>query len=86
MSVSTKKWKDRGKGRGYGYVSEKTKKFICGKKKLSPDKHTEIPGERFRDSLPVNSSDKSGDHSARIKGKVQNISEWVRSDRLQGMK
>ena len=67
-------------------MSEKTKKFICGKKKFLPDKPTDLPMERFRDSLPVNSSDNSGDHSARIKGKVQNISEWVRSDRLQGMK
>ena len=47
VPVSTKKWKDRGKGRGYGYVSGKTKKFICGKKKLCSDKPTEIPSTKY---------------------------------------
>ena len=27
--VTTKKWKDRGGGRGYGYVSSKVVKYIC---------------------------------------------------------
>ena len=29
VTVSSKKWKDRGGGKGYGYVSQKVTKFIC---------------------------------------------------------
>ena len=29
ISITSKKWRDRGGGRGFGYVTRKTTKFIC---------------------------------------------------------
>ena len=37
ISVTTKKWRDRGKGRGYGYVSVKIPQFICSDRWKSRD-------------------------------------------------
>ena len=37
ISVTTKKWRDRGKGRGFGYVSVKTPQFICSDRLKSRD-------------------------------------------------
>ena len=47
LKVSTKKWKDRGKSRGFGWVTCKVTKFCCKFKKTAA-----IPDnlERFRDS------------------------------------
>ena len=32
VTVSSKKWKDRGGGRGYGYVTQRVTRFICVKR------------------------------------------------------
>ena len=47
LKVSTKKWKDRGKSRGFGWVTCKTTKYCCKFKKTAA-----IPDnlERLRDS------------------------------------
>ena len=36
VTVSSSKWKDRGNGRGYGYVSTKVTKFICMRRNEAP--------------------------------------------------
>ena len=44
ISVTSKKWKDRGGGRGFGYVTRKTTKFIC-KLRSEPNKSNLISEE-----------------------------------------
>ena len=34
MKISTKKWKDCGKGRGFGYVSVRVTKYACDYRRL----------------------------------------------------
>ena len=34
IKISTKKWKDRGKGRGFGFVSVRVTKYACDAKRL----------------------------------------------------
>ena len=36
VTVNNSKWKDRGNGRGYGYVNTKVKKFICMRRNEAP--------------------------------------------------
>ena len=36
VTVSNRKWKDRGNGRGYAYVNTKVKKFICMRRNEAP--------------------------------------------------
>ena len=38
ISVSGQKWKDRGNGRGFGYVTSKTTKYLCNGKLVSRDR------------------------------------------------
>ena len=51
VTISSKKWKDRGGGRGYGWVTQKVNKFICVKKvtATSDRNSTLVTGERFSD-------------------------------------
>ena len=43
MKISTKKWKDRGKGRGFGYVRVQVTKYACGHRKLKePDNFDKV--------------------------------------------
>ena len=36
IQITSKVWKDRGGGRGYGYVSKKVKKPVCRAKNIPP--------------------------------------------------
>ena len=41
VAVSSKSWKDRGGGKGYGWVTKKVNKFICVKRAtVTSDKNT----------------------------------------------
>ena len=80
IQVSSKKWKDCGKGRGFGYVNGKNKKFICGNR-VSLDNTDMDPSGRFRDNTPVRISDVSRTSSAGIKGKV---CDGITPERLPG--
>ena len=51
--VSSKKWKDRGGGRGYGYVHSTTKKFLCDSRKSAYRKTKVDASERLRDYEPA---------------------------------
>ena len=43
MKISTKKWKDRGKGRGFGYVRVQVTKYACEHRKLKePDNFDKV--------------------------------------------
>ena len=55
MKVSTKKWRDRGKARGFGWVTIKVTKYCCKFKKTA-----NIPDslERLRDSQSGMSGEK----------------------------
>ena len=44
VTVTAKKWKDRGKGRGYGYVNSKVTKNICMMRNEAPTVTTNYPG------------------------------------------
>ena len=48
--VSSKKWKDRGGGRGYGYVHSTTKKFLCDSRKSFCRKTGMFASDRLRDN------------------------------------
>ena len=43
IKVSKKTWSDRGKGRGFGWVTKKIPKFICSDAKKTPDVISNIP-------------------------------------------
>ena len=49
VTVSSKKWKDRGGGRGYGYVHSTTKKFQCDSRKSVHKKTEMFASDRLRD-------------------------------------
>ena len=44
VTVTAKKWRDRGGGRGFGFVQTKVKKFVCKAKNLSTRSPDIIPG------------------------------------------
>ena len=44
VTVTSKKWRDRGGGRGFGFVQTKVKKFVCKAKNLSTRSPDIIPG------------------------------------------
>ena len=71
VKISSKKWRDRGKGRGYGYVQTKVRKFICRYKKSNPSTSTVNPKDRFRDDP---ARDDSIDNSW-MKGKSEHVEE-----------
>ena len=51
VAISSKSWKDRGGGKGYGWVTKKVNKFICVKRVtvMSDKNSTLVTGERFSD-------------------------------------
>ena len=83
MDISNKKWKDRGKGRGFGYDYGKTKKYICGKKRISPDNSDFVSSKRLSESTESKSnSDVSWHTGTGVKVK---LGDGLLFRRLSGM-
>ena len=69
LKISSKKWRDRGKGRGFGYVHVKVRRFICGFMKSNPSAPRVNPEGRFRDEPARNVA---ADNSS-LKGKSKHV-------------
>ena len=54
-SVTSKKWGDRGGGRGYGYITRKTSKYVC-----KPGLKDQRDREKYSDSLNLDQRQTSG--------------------------
>ena len=70
ISVTTKKWKDRGGGKGFGWVTIRTKKYQCRVKKTGPTNSTFAEGLSSQ-MLRSISSDVVGDYGTDIQPGVE---------------
>ena len=61
ISVTSKKWRDRGGGRGFGYVSVKVKKYVCKAGSLDNKSNSINPDYDGRGpvNMEINDTDKS---------------------------
>ena len=73
MTIPSKKWKDRGGGKGFGWVTIRTKKYQCRVKKTGPEVQT---NSTFAEGLSSQmlrsiSSDVVGDYGTDIQTGVE---------------
>ena len=85
ISVSDRKWKNHGKGRGFGYVYGKKKKYICGKKRISTYNSDFITSKRLSESPESRSNSDVSGHTDTGAGVKVKVSDGLLSRGLPGM-
>ena len=75
VTVTAKKWKDRGKGRGYGYVNSKVTKAICMGRKLAPTVTKNYP-----DNLDLSSNGGISEHRRGLSVSEERESSIIRAN------
>ena len=81
MTIPSKKWKDRGGGKGFGWVTIRTKKYQCRVRKTGPKVQTNSTSAEGLSSQMLRSisSDVVGDSGTDIQTGVEKES-LVRAD------